>query len=114
MYARQFGISKANGIAKTFFTQDWTHSIFCNPHVPAKYQAKAQNLLASEIAVSAGALMYFQYSQVSDLSYLLTSHLGYGTDTEHSLLSALLRDESLERNQEPAGCSQLNDVVICK
>ena len=114
MYARQFGISKSQGLAKTAFTQDWTHSIFCNPHVPAKYQTKAQALISSEIVLSASALMYFQYSQVSDNSYLLTGILGYRTDTEHNVLSALLRDEPVQCYQEPAGYRQLHAAVIRK
>ena len=64
MYAKQFGIDKSEGIVKTFFSNDWIHSIFINQYASKTSQKIAQALITSQITFSAIALAYFQGSEV--------------------------------------------------
>lgn len=68
MHAGAFGIKKREGLAKTFFTRDWMHSILQNKKASKSQENFAKSLLKCEIGASTMALMISQGGNVSWLN----------------------------------------------
>ena len=62
-----FGIKPNEGFAKTFFTNDWQHSIFTG-EAPSYYKNASKFLIGSQIVSSIVVLALCQSTNVSNFS----------------------------------------------
>jgi len=58
--ARHFGINKADGLIKTFMSNDWMHGVLVKEPSDDKIKVLASLIIGSEICLSAGSLIYYQ------------------------------------------------------
>lgn len=62
---KNFGIELNEGLTKSFFTNDWMHSILVRDNAPKHFRNLAVLLIGAQLSVSSVALFYNQAHDVS-------------------------------------------------
>ena len=63
--AKAHGIQRREGLLRTFFNNDWTHSILANQFAPEGSRNTAMLLIGGEVLASVAMVAWFQGSDVS-------------------------------------------------